>query len=82
MHLGAIFTGTVKTNGITATAATGTVTFKTNNVQLSANTLAAGSATSTTAILNPTYTVTAIYSGDSTYIGSTNSLTVSNAERR
>jgi len=78
VRLGAIFTGTVKTNGVTATAATGTVTFKTNNVQLSANTLAAGSATSATAVLTPPYTVTAIYSGDSMYIGSTNTLTVNN----
>jgi hypothetical protein len=79
VQLGASFTGTVKTNGVTATATTGTVTFKTNSVQLSVNTMAAGSATSATGIVTPPYTVTAIYSGDSTYIGSTNTLAVNNA---
>jgi hypothetical protein len=78
-QLGAIFTGTVKTNGVTATAATGTITFQTNSVLLSSNTVAAGSATSATAIVTPPYTVTAIYSGDATYIGSTNTLNVNNA---
>ncbi|MDB6113035.1 MAG: hypothetical protein JWR69_4785, partial [Pedosphaera sp.] len=78
-QLGASFTGTVKTNSVTATLTSGTVTFLTNSVALSTNTLGAGSANSTTAILNPPYTVTAIYSGDSTYIGSTNTLTVNNA---
>ena len=78
-QLGAVFTGTVQTNGVTATAATGTISFRTNNVPLSADTVAAGSATSGTAILTPPYTVTAIYSGDNTYIGSTNTLTVNNA---
>jgi fibronectin type 3 domain-containing protein len=78
-QLGAVFTGTVQTNGVTATAATGTITFQTNSAALSTNTVAAGSATSATAIVTPPYTVTAIYSGDSTYIGSTNTLTVNNA---
>lgn len=78
-QLGAVFTGTVQTNGVTATAATGTITFQTNSVQLSADTVAAGSAASGTAIVTPPYTVTAIYSGDNTYIGSTNTLTVNNA---
>jgi len=73
---GLTFTGTVRTNGVTATATTGTLTFQTNSVQLSANVVAAGTATSGTAILLPPYTVTAIYSGDSTYIGSTNTVTV------
>jgi hypothetical protein len=76
LQAGAGFTATVQTNGVTATAATGTVTFRTNSVQLSANGVATGSATSATALLNPPYTVTAIYSGDATYIGSTNTLTV------
>lgn len=78
-QLGAVFTGTVQTNGVTVTAASGTITFKTNSVQLSANTVAAGTATSGTAIVTPPYTVTAIYSGDNTYISSTNTLTVNNA---
>lgn len=78
-QLGAAFTGTVQTNGVTATVATGTITFQTNSASLSTNTVAAGSATSATAIVTPPYTVTAIYSGDSTYISSTNTLTVNNA---
>jgi hypothetical protein len=77
---GAVFTGTVISNGVaTATAASGTITFLTNNTALSTNTVALGSATSATAVLTPPYTVKAIYSGDSTYIGSTNTLTVNNA---
>jgi fibronectin type 3 domain-containing protein len=78
-QLGAVFTGTVQTNGVTAAVATGTITFQTNSVLLSANSVAAGSATSATVIVTPPYTVTAIYSGDNTYIGSTNTLTVNNA---
>lgn len=70
------FTATIRTNGITAGAATGTVNFKTNSVQLSVNTVASGIATSAgTSIVSP-YTVTAIYSGDGTYLGSTGTLTV------
>jgi CxxC motif-containing protein (DUF1111 family)/fibronectin type 3 domain-containing protein len=80
IQLGAVFTGTVMSNGVTiATGASGTISFLTNSVGLSTNTLALGSATSATAILTPPYTVKAIYSGDGTYIGSTNTLTVSNA---
>lgn len=78
-QLGAVFTGTIQTNGVTATAATGTIAFQTNSVALSTNSVAAGSATSATALVTPPYTVTAIYSGDNTYIGSTNTLTVNNA---
>ena len=79
IQLGDVFTGTVLTNGAPATSASGSITFLTNSVLLSTNTLALGAATSATAILNPPYTVTAIYSGDNTYIGSTNTLTVNNA---
>jgi hypothetical protein len=80
VQLGAAFTGTVMSNGVgVATSASGTITFLTNSVGLSTNNLALGSATSATAILTPPYTVTAIYSGDSAYIGSTNTLTVSHA---
>jgi hypothetical protein len=78
-QLGAVFTGTIQTNGVTAIAATGAITFQTNSAALSTNTVAAGSATSATAIVTPPYTVTAIYSGDNTYIGSTNTLMVNNA---
>jgi hypothetical protein len=79
IQLGAMFTGTVKTNGVTATVASGTIRFSTNSTALSENTLAAGIATSATAILTPPYTVTAVYSGDANYIGSTNTLAVTNA---
>jgi hypothetical protein len=80
LQLGAVFTGTVISNGVaTATSASGTITFLTNNVGLSTNTVALGSANSATAVLTPPYTVQAIYSGDSTYLGSTNTLTVNNA---
>ncbi len=79
IQLGEMFTGTVMSNGVTATAASGTITFLTNSAALSTNTLALGSATSATALLTPPYTIEAIYSGDNTYIGSTNSLAVSNA---
>lgn len=79
LKLGAVFTGTVKTNGVTATGTSGTITFYTNNVTLSTNSVAAGSANSGTGIITPPYTVKAVYSGDNTYIGSTNTLTVNNA---
>ncbi len=70
------FTATVKTNGITAGDAIGTVNFKTNSIQLSVNTVTGGLAASTGTSINPPYTVTAIYSGDTTYLGSTGTLTV------
>ncbi len=76
VQTGTTFTATVQTNGLTAFDATGTVTFKTNAVQLSVNAVAGGSATSATATLAPPYTVMAIYSGDGTYLGSTNTLSV------
>src|SRR6202012_1915307 len=79
ISVGGVFPATIQTNGVTAALASGSVTFQTNSVALSVNTVAAGSASSATAVLNPPYTVTAIYSGDSTYIGSTNTLTVNNA---
>jgi hypothetical protein len=70
------FTATVLTNGITAGDATGTVNFKTNNTQLSVNTVVSGVAASAGTTIHPPYTVTAIYSGDATYLGSTGTLTV------
>jgi hypothetical protein len=70
------FTATVLTNGLTAGDASGSVTFKTNSVQLSVNSVAGGVATSAGTGINPPYTVTAIYSGDTTYLGSTGNLTV------
>ena len=73
------FVATIQTNGITASAATGTVTFRTNSIQLSINAVAVGVANSAGATINPPYTVTAIYSGDATYLGSTGTLMVSGA---
>jgi|GEM_PF-2599947 len=70
------FTATINTNGITAGDATGTVNFKTNSIQLSVNTVTGGIAASSGTSINPPYTVTAIYSGDTTYLGSTGTLTV------
>ncbi|MGD0262952.1 MAG: YDG domain-containing protein [Verrucomicrobiota bacterium] len=71
------FTGTVQTNGVTAGAATGTMQFRTNGVDFgSAVTLSSGSAHSA-AVSNlaaGTYTVTAIYSGSSSYTTSTGTL--------
>ena len=73
---GAVFTATVQTNGVTATAATGTVTFQTNSVVQSTGGVGNGIANSASAIVPASYTVTAIYSGDGTYLGSTNTLVV------
>jgi len=72
----AVFTATVQTNGVTATAATGSVAFQTNSVAQSTGIVESGIASSAPAIVPDSYTVTAIYSGDSTYIGSTNTLIV------
>ncbi|MGN6644780.1 MAG: MBG domain-containing protein, partial [Verrucomicrobiota bacterium] len=76
VHSGVSFAATVQTNGFLANDATGTVTFQTNAVQLSVNGVSFGTGSSANAILLPPYTVTAIYSGDSTYLPSTNTLTV------
>jgi hypothetical protein len=73
---GAVFTATVQTNGVTATAATGTVAFKTNSVAQSVGTVATGSANSAPTAVPAAYTITAIYSGDSFYASSTNTLVV------
>src|ERR1039458_9939307 len=73
---GAVFTATVQTNGVTATAASGNVTFQTNSVAQSTGLVAGGSANSAPAVVPASYTVTATYSGDATYIGSTSTLTV------
>jgi hypothetical protein len=72
----AVFTGVVQAGGTNATAASGTITFITNGLPQSQGTLAAGAASSTAALVPSSYTLTAIYSGDATYIGSTNTLVV------
>ncbi len=73
---GAVFTATVNTNGMPATAATGTVAFKTNTVAQSVGTVATGAANSSPTVVPAAYTITAIYSGDSFYAASTNTLVV------
>jgi len=75
---GAVFLATVKTNGVVATTASGNVTFRTNTVVQSTGLVAGGTAGSTPTIVPASYTVTATYSGDATYIGSSMSLTVGN----
>lgn len=74
---GAVFAATIMTNGVTATAASGSVVFQTNSIAQSTGIVASGVANSSPAIVPNSYTVTAIYSGDGTYIGSTNTLVVS-----
>ena len=74
---GAVFTSNVQTNGVTANDATGTVAFKINSVPQSVGIVASGTANSTPTTVPASYTVTAIYSGDGTYLGSTNTLVVS-----
>ncbi len=73
---GAVFTATVQTNGVTAGAATGTVSFQINGVAQSTGTVAAGLANSSPSIVPASYTLTAIYTGDVIYLGSTNILLV------
>lgn len=70
------FTSTVRTNGVTAGDASGSVTFQANGVPFSTNSLSGGSATSATVSTLPrgTNLITAIYSGDGNYLGSTNLL--------
>ncbi len=70
------FTATLKTNGLTAIGATGTIQFTTNSVIQSSGTVVNGSVSGTPALLPAAYTVTATYSGDATYIGSTATLVV------
>lgn len=76
VQAGAVFTATVETNGETATAATGSVAFETNNVAESSGIVNNGVANSSPSSVPASYTITAIYSGDGTYIGSTNTLVV------
>lgn len=72
----ATFVATIKNNGLTVTAASGTVQFKTNNVGLGVKFVADGIASSDAVAVPASYVVTATYSGDATYIGSMATLTV------
>ena len=76
VQAGAVFTATVETNGVTATAATGSVVFQTNSVAESTGIVGNGIANSSPTAVPSSYTITAIYSGDGTYIGSTNTLVI------
>ena len=68
-HEGVIFTASLPTNAV------GTVNFLTNGVLFDARTLSGGSAAATNSALpNGTNLITAIYSGDSNYLGRTNAL--------
>jgi len=71
-----VFTATVQTNGVTATTATGSVAFQTNSVAQSTGTATGGIANSAPANVPSYYIITAIYSGDGTYLSSTNTLVV------
>jgi fibronectin type 3 domain-containing protein len=71
-----VFAATVQTNAITAGNATGTVAFQVNSVAQSTGTVTGGTAYSAPATPPSSYTLTAIYSGDGTYLGTTNSLVV------
>ncbi|MCX7003062.1 MAG: Ig-like domain repeat protein [bacterium] len=65
------FTATVQTNGITATAATGTVTFKDGGTVLDTVTLSGGVATyASSALAVGSHALTAVYGGDTNYTGS------------
>ena len=69
------FTVTIKTNGVTAANAGGSVTFFTNSVAFTTNGLAGGTTNFTLSLLpRGTNLITAIYSGDASYLASTNTL--------
>ncbi len=76
-YLGAVtFTAAVQTNGVTAGDATGPVIFSTASGSLSTNSVTAGftSSASVSNLPRGTNIITAIYSGDSRYFGTTNTL--------
>ena len=76
-YLGTVtFNATVQTNGVTAGNATGTVIFSNTSGSISTNSVSAGSASSASVSNLPrgTSIITVIYSGDSNYGGSTNTL--------
>lgn len=75
---GQTFTATVKNNGVDATDSQGLIQFKTNNVALGSKVVASATAVSDPVIMPASYSVTAIYSGDATYIGSSATVNVGN----
>jgi hypothetical protein len=71
-----VFTATVRTNGVTATAATGSVVFRDGATPISTNDVINGVATFSTADLTAgVHPMTAEYSGDSAYFPSTSTIT-------
>jgi hypothetical protein len=76
VQAGAVFTATVKSNGVVAAAATGTVQFTTNNIGQGLKAVTDGVAVSDPSVVPAAYTVKATYSGDATFIGSTATLVV------
>jgi autotransporter-associated beta strand protein len=70
------FTANIQTNGTTAGGATGQVIFSASGMPFSTNGVSGGTAVSTSISSLPrgTNTITAIYSGDSNYLASTNTL--------
>jgi len=76
VQAGAVFTATVKSNGVVATAASGTVQFTTNNVGQGLKIVTDGASISDPSVVPAAYTVKATYSGDATFIGSTATLVV------
>ena len=70
------FTATVRTNGITASGATGSMVFSADGVALATNNISGGQATYNTSILavGGAHTITATYSGDANYLPATGSL--------
>jgi hypothetical protein len=80
VQAGAVFTAAVETNGVTATGATGSVAFELNSVAEGTGIVNDGIATSSPASVPASYTITAIYSGDGTYLDSTNTLVVGGSD--
>jgi len=71
-----VFTAMVQTNGTAAAAATGNVVFSVSGIAVATNIMANGIAFCTNNALNTgTYPIQAIYSGDSYYLPSTNTVT-------
>jgi hypothetical protein len=73
---GQTFTATVKNNGVDATDSQGLIQFKTNGIALGSKVVANALGVSDAVIMPANYSITAIYSGDATYIGSSATLVV------
>jgi len=78
VQTGQSFVATVKNGGVDATDCQGLVQFKTNNVSLGSKIVSNAVAVSDPVIMPANFSVTAIYSGDATYIGSSATVNVGN----